>query len=121
MKFLCMIAAEKMMEHMPEADAADHFEEYREFTNGIKSAGRFVAANRLQPADTAKTVRVRDGKVIVTEGPFAETKEQIGGFYLIEAKDMKEAVEIASRIPGGRFGCVEVRPIADDPQTRAAL
>jgi hypothetical protein len=117
MKFLCMICAEKMMEDMPVADAEKHFQEYLEFTEGIKSAGNFIGANRLQPPDTAKTVRVRNGRVLTTEGPYAETKEQIGGYYLIEAKDMNEAVGIASRIPGARYGCVELRPIADDPQT----
>jgi|SRR4051812_6779371 hypothetical protein len=117
MKFLCMICAEQMMEDMPVADAEKHFGEYIEFTEGIKSTGNFIGGNRLQPPDTAKTVRVRNGTVLETEGPYAETKEQIGGYYLIEAKDMNEAIGIASRIPGARFGCVEVRPIAEDPQT----
>jgi hypothetical protein len=119
MKFLCMISAEKMMEQMPLADAAAHFEEYMEFTNSLKAAGKFIGGNRLQPPATATTVRVRDGNVIATEGPFAETKEQIGGYYLIDAVDLKEAIAIAARIPGARLGCVEVRPIADDPQTLA--
>jgi hypothetical protein len=119
MKFLCMICAEEMMEDMPPADAEAHFGEYLEFTKSIKSNGNYVSGNRLQPPDTARTVRVRDGKVLRTEGPYAETKEQIGGYFLIEATDMNEATEIAARIPGARYGCVELRPIADDPQTRA--
>src|SRR5215208_6245325 len=118
MKFLCMICAEQMMEHMPVADAEKHFGEYMEFTESIKSTGNYVGGNRLQTPDTGTTVRVRNGKVLTTEGPYAETKEQIGGYYLIEATSIDEAIGIASRIPGARYGCVEVRPIADDPQTR---
>jgi hypothetical protein len=70
-------------------------------------------------ADTAITVSVRNGKVSTTDGPFAETKEQLGGYYVIEAKDLNEAIQVAANIPGARFGCVEVRPIAEDPQTLA--
>jgi hypothetical protein len=119
MTFLCLICAEAVMEQMPNADADKHFHEYAEFTESIKASGHFVGANRLKPPHTATTVRVRDGKVSTTDGPFAESKEQFGGYYLIEAKDSNEAIQIASRIPGARLGCVEVRPIADDPQTRA--
>jgi hypothetical protein len=118
-KYLCLICAEVMMEQMPEADAEKHFQEYAEFTQSIKSSGHFIAANRLKPADTAVTVRVRKGTFSTTDGPFAETREQIGGYYVIEARDLNEAIQTASRIPGARFGCVEVRPIAEDPQTLA--
>lgn len=107
------------MEQMPEEDAARHFQEYAEFTEAIKASGQFVSGNRLQPASSAVTVRVRDGENIVTDGPFAETKEQFGGYYLIEAADLDEAIRVASKIPGARLGCVEVRPIADDAQTLA--
>jgi len=119
MKYLCLICAEKVMEQMPEEAAAQHFQEYADFTESIKKSGHFVTANRLKPADTATTVRVRDGKASVTDGPFAETKEQFGGYYLIEAKDLDDALQVAARIPGARFGCVEVRPVADDAATRA--
>jgi|SRR5687767_1557503 hypothetical protein len=119
MKFLCLICAEKVMEQMPAADAEKHFKEYVQFTEWVKSTGHFVGANRLTPAATATTIRVRNGKVLRTDGPFAETKEQIGGYYLIEAKDLNEAIDVAARIPGAQRGCVELRPIADDPQTRA--
>ena len=88
-------------------------------SKSIKSSGHFIGANRLKPSDTAITVRVREGRFSTTDGPFAETKEQIGGYFVIEAKDLNEAIQVASRIPGARFGCVEVRPIADDPQTLA--
>lgn len=107
------------MEHMPVADAEAHFQEYLEFTERIKANGNFVGGNRLKPCSTAVTVRMRDGKAITNDGPFAETKEQVGGYYLIEAKNLDEAIGIAAQIPGARYGCVEVRPIADDPQTLA--
>jgi hypothetical protein len=121
MKFVCLICAEKVMEQLTEDDAERHFEEYREFTESIRASGHYVAGNRLTPAATAVTVRVRNGKVSTTDGPFAETKEQFGGYYVIEAHDLDEAVGIAARIPGARRGCVEVRPIADDAQTLRAL
>jgi hypothetical protein len=89
--------------------------EYRDFTAGIRETGQLVDGNRLQPTRAATTVRVRDGKLSTTDGPFAETKEQLGGYYLIAARDLNEAIRIASRIPGARFGCIEVRPIAEAP------
>ena len=119
MKYLCLICAEKVMEQMSAAAAAQHFQEYAEFTASIRASGHFLGANRLKPPGTATTVRVRDGKVLVTDGPFAETKEQFGGYYLIEAADLEDAIRVAARIPGARLGCVELRPVADDPQTRA--
>ncbi len=121
MKFLCLICAEKVMEQMPPADAEKHYEEYREFTESIRRSGHFVGCNRLQPPHTATTVRVRNGRISTTDGPFAETKEQFGGYYVIEARDLKEAIEVAARIPGARMGCVEVRPVAEDSQTLQAL
>ncbi|MES2562171.1 MAG: YciI family protein [Pseudomonadota bacterium] len=119
MKYLCMICADTVMEMMPEADAAKHFEEYAQFTRDIKKSGHFLGANRLKPVDSATTVRVRNGKVTVTDGPFAETKEQFGGYYLIEAHDLDDAIQVAARIPGARYGSVELRPIAEDAQTLA--
>lgn len=121
MKYLCLIAAEKVMEQMEPRDAAAHYEEYREFIESIRRSAHLVACRRLEPPANATTIRVREGKVLATDGPFAETKEQLGGFFVIEARDMNEAIRIAARIPGARLGCVEIRPIADDPQTRAAL
>jgi len=84
--------------------------DYQEFTKSIIQAGNFKAADRLRPTSTATTVRVRDGKTLRTDGPFAETREQLGGFYLVEAKDLDEATAIAARIPGAKFGSIEVRP-----------
>jgi hypothetical protein len=121
MKFLCLICAEKVMEQMPAADAARHFEEYREFTAAIRKSGHFVGCNRLLPPDAATTVRVRQGKISATDGPYVETKEQLGGYYVIEAKDLDEAIRVAARIPGAWIGCVEVRPIAEDEKTLEVL
>jgi len=119
MKYLCLIRAETVMETMSPATAAQQYQEYAAFTQDIKRSGHFVSANRLQPADTATTLRVRDGRVAVTDGPFAETKEQFGGYYVIEARDLNEAIQVAAKIPGARYGSVELRPIAEDPQTLA--
>ena len=103
MKYLCLICAEKVMEQMPRADVDKHFEEYQAFTNAIRASGHYLGCNRLLPPDAATTVRVRDGRISVTDGPWVETKEQLGGYYLIEARDLNEAIQVAARIPGARF------------------
>jgi len=123
MKYLCLICAEPdaMMEYMAAADAEKHFEEYRAFTEDVRNAGKLIGCNRLLPPNSATTVRVRKGAISVTDGPYAETKEQLGGYYVIEATDLNEAISIAAKIPGARFGCVELRPIAEDAQTVRAL
>jgi len=94
-----------------EAELAKVFQEYMAFTQDIVKAGKFKAGDPLEPTSTATTVRVREGKTLTTDGPFAETREQLGGYYIVEAKDLDEAVAIAARIPGARFGSIEVRPI----------
>ncbi|TLY62054.1 MAG: YciI family protein, partial [Gammaproteobacteria bacterium] len=81
------------------------------FTKSIVQSGNFKAADRLRPVSTASTVRVRNGKTVTSDGPFAETREQLGGYYFIEAKDLDQAIAIAARIPGARHGSIEVRPI----------
>jgi hypothetical protein len=121
MKYLCLIRAEKVMEQMAEADAEVHFEEYRVFTEEIRRSGHFVGCNRLLPPEAATTLRVRKGKIFTTDGPYAETKEQLGGYYVIEAGDLNEAIQLAAKIPGARIGCVEVRPIAEDARTLDVL
>jgi hypothetical protein len=114
MKYLCLIYEnEKNWETMPPAQLEAVMREYFDFTAGIGKSGNYIAGEALQPTGTATTVRVRNGKISTTDGPFAETKEQLGGFYLLEAKDLNEAIQIASRIPTARFGSVEVRPIMD--------
>ena len=113
MKYLCLICAEPQvtMEGMAPADAEKHFEEYREFTESIRRSGQLVSCNRLLPASSAATIRVRNGKVLATDGPYAETKEQLGGYYLIDVPSFEDAVEWASRCPAAEHGAIEVRPI----------
>src|SRR5258706_16446555 len=117
MKYLCLICADTMMEHMSEAAAKKHYDDYRLFIEEIRRSGHYLGCNRLQLPATATTVRVRNGKVATTDGPFAETKEQLGGFFVIEAKDIHEALGIAARIPPAGDGCVEVRPVPPNRQT----
>ena len=85
--------------------------EYGAYTQSIVQSGNFKAGDGLQPTTTATTVRVRDGKIMTTDGPFAETREQLGGYYLVEAKDLDAAIAMAARIPGARDGSIEVRPV----------
>jgi hypothetical protein len=87
--------------------------EYMAFTESIKKTGQHLGGERLQPTPSATTVRIRNGQLSTTDGPFAETKEQLGGFYMIEARDLNDAIQVASRIPSARHGCIEVRPIAE--------
>ena len=89
--------------------------ESTELTHDLHARGQYVSANPLHPVATATSVRVRDGKPLVTDGPFAETREQLGGYFLVEAKDLNEAIAIAARIPGARKGTVEVRPVLEIP------
>jgi hypothetical protein len=98
---------------MSESEAQALDDESLEYDDALRKGGHFLAAQALECANTATTVRIRNGKVLMTDGPFAETKEQIGGFILTEAKDLDEAIELASRIPVIRFGAVEVRPIKE--------
>ena len=121
MKFLCLICAEKVMEQMTTEAAAALFQKYRCFTEDIRRSGHFVDCNRLLPPGSAITVRSRDGRVSTTDGPFVETKEQLGGYYLLDARDLNEAIQIAARIPRAALGSVEVRPVAEDAQTMQAL
>ena len=98
--------------HTPsDADRTKMMEEYGKFTQSIIQNGNFKAGDALQPTSTATTVRVKDGKPVVTHGPFAETREALIGYYLIDAKDLDEALAIAARVPSARFGSIEVRPV----------
>ncbi len=96
---------------MPAAEQQKLVAEYFALNESLAQTGRFLAANAVQPPETATTVRVRNGKVSATDGPFAETKEQFGGYYLIEASDLNDAIQVAARIPAARLGAVEVRPV----------
>ena len=105
MKYLCLVYGEEArIETMDDRDCLA-------FDLGLRKDGRCLASEALQPVHTATTVRVRDGRVLVTDGPFAETKEQLAGFYLIEADDLDQALELAAGIPPARVGSIEVRPI----------
>jgi hypothetical protein len=112
MQYMCLIYDdESSWGSMPEDERNTVFSEYGAFTEAIKESGNYVAGEALQPTSTATTVRVREGETLVTDGPFAETKEQLGGYYLVEAKDVDEALKIAGRIPSARYGSIEVRPV----------
>ncbi|MBI3402662.1 MAG: YciI family protein [Acidobacteria bacterium] len=116
MKYLCLIYSdESAWNTMSKAEGETMMREYGAFTEGIKKSGQWIAGHRLQPAATATTVRIRNGKLSTTDGPFAETKEKLGGFYMIEAKDLNDAIQVASRIPSARVGSVEVRPVFETP------
>ncbi len=114
MKYLCLIFdEEKTFTTMPKGQLDALMDEYRDFGESIRKSGHYVNGSQLAPTHTASTVRVRHGKMSVTDGPFAETKEQLAGYYLIEAADLNEALQIASRIPSVRSGSVEVRPLIE--------
>ena len=113
MKYLCLVYLdEKRLDEVSDEDCV-------EFDTSVRKSGQCIASEALESVHTATTVRVRHGKVSVTDGPFAETKEQLGGFYMIEARDLNEAIRIASKIPPARLGCVEVRPIRPIRETVA--
>ena len=117
MKYLCLIYSEEsVVRNMPTPELEAIMGQYLAFTESIEKTGQYLGGNRLEPTKAAATVRVRNGKVSTTDGPFAETKEQLGGYYLVEARDFNEAIQIASRIPGARLGSIEVRPVAEIPQ-----
>ncbi len=112
MKYLCLIYDdEKKMAGMSKAESDQFMGEYGAFTESVRTSGHYLGGNALQPVSTATSIRVRNGKISTTDGPFAETKEQLGGYYLIEAKDLNDALAVASRIPSARTGTIEVRPI----------
>jgi hypothetical protein len=114
MKYLCLVySEEKILQSMPKSEFESFSEEHVVVDEELRGEGRSIMAEALQPVHTATTVRVRNGRLSTTDGPFAETKEHLTGFYLIEADDLNEAIQIAARIPAARIGSVEVRPIWD--------
>ena len=114
MKFLFLIYhEEKTLDTLPEGEMRDLVDSALDYDEEIRQSGHYIISNALQRARTARTVRVRGGKATVTDGPFVETKEQLGGFFLIEAKDIDEACEVASRFPPARIGTIEVRPVQE--------
>ncbi len=113
-QYLCLIYDnEQEWQKLPQPEAKKIIDEFSAYTESIRKSGHYVGGNALQPTHTATTVRVRKGRVATTDGPFAETKEQLGGYYLLQARDLNEAIQLAARIPGARFGAVEIRPIME--------
>jgi hypothetical protein len=115
MRYLLLIYTAEPTEAVPEDLMAEEMAAYDTFTRWTREKGLFEAGEALHPTSAATTVRVRDGKTIATDGPFAETKEALGGFYLIEAANLDEAIDCAARIPGAKHGSIEVRPIWELP------
>ena len=112
MKYLCLIYDdEKKMEKMSKEEGDKFMGDYFAFTDGVKKSGHYLGGEALHPVQSATTVRMRNGKLSTTDGPFAETKEQLGGYYLIEAKDLNDAIQVAAKIPSARTGTIEVRPV----------
>lgn len=121
MKYMLLIYDnEQAWTRISEAEQRKIYGEYMAFTEDIKGSRNYLAGSQLQPIATATSVRLREGKELMTDGPFAETHEQLGGYYLIEAKDLDEATKIAARIPSARYGTVEVRPIVERAAEAAA-
>src|SRR5919204_3373986 len=108
---------EATWENMPEDEQQAVMGEYFAYTEALKSAGKFVAGDALQPISTAKSVRIREGDVSTTDGPFAETKEVLGGYYLVDVDSVEEALDWAAKIPSARFGTMEVRPVVTNYET----
>jgi hypothetical protein len=116
MQYMLLIYGnEAAMKSATQADRDAMFRSYHEYTQSIIKTGNMKAGDALQPTATATTVRVREGKTLTTDGPFAETREQLGGYYLVEAKDLDEATKLAARIPGAQVGSIEVRPVMQLP------
>jgi len=113
MKYMLLIYADEQA--WTETEREHCYGESTELANQLKSRGQYLGASPLQPVSTATSVQVRSGKQLVTDGPFAETREQLGGYFLVEARDLDEAISIAARIPGARKGTVEVRPVVEIP------
>jgi hypothetical protein len=114
MKYLCLIYTDEAVTgKLSKDEGGQMMAEYGAFTKDIQASGKYIGGNPLQPISTATTVRVRNGKVSTTDGPFAETKEQLAGYYLIDAKDLNDAIQVGSRIPGAKIGSIEVRPIRE--------
>ena len=113
MKYLLLIYQGENV--IDESQRAHCYEESTALAHDLHASGRFLGANPLQPVSTATSVRIRDGKRLITDGPFAETREHLGGYFLVDAADLDEAIGIAARIPGARWGTVEIRPVIDMP------
>lgn len=115
MKYLCLVyLEEKTLHAMPQSERIALSNESMAYCDGLQKQGQLLGASPLHPVETATTVQVREGRVTTTDGPFAETKEQLGGYLLIDVKDLNDAVRIASKFPAAQFGSIEVRPLKED-------
>ena len=120
MRYMLLIHDEEAaFDNLSEADIGQVMAEYGAFGQAVEEAGICQSCDRLHPTAMATTVRVQEGKTLTTDGPFAETKEQLGGYYLIDVKNLDEAIQWASRVPSAKFGCVEVRPIWEPEESVA--
>jgi hypothetical protein len=117
MQYALLIYGQEPTQAAPDDLMAAEFQEYEEFTAFLRARDAMLAGEALEPTSTATTVRVVDGKTLATDGPFAETKEALGGFYLVEAADLDEAIRFAAMIPGAKRGSIEIRPIFSVPST----
>jgi hypothetical protein len=113
MRYLALIYTPEPTEATSEAEGQQMMAEYGAYTQMLQDTGKFLAGEALEPSSAATTVRVQNGHVSTTDGPFAETKEQLGGYYLLNCRDLDEAIALASKIPGARYGAIEVRPIME--------
>ena len=113
MQYLVLIYSEEPTAAPDPAQIGAVMDEYNAYTQMLRDTGHYVAGEALQPVSTATTVRVRNGSLLTTDGPFAETVEQLGGFYLIDARDLNEAIQVARRIPSAKIGSIEIRPVVD--------
>jgi len=121
MKYILLIYHdEQAWNRLTEAEHQEIYREYRQLIQELHSNGQYLAGDQLQPTTTASSVRVRNGNQMVTDGPFAETREQLGGFFMIEANDLAEAANIAGRIPSSRMGSVEIRPVVESTSATPA-
>ena len=111
MKYMLLVYLDEQV--MSDEEREHCYVESAQLTQELNARGQYLSASPLHPVATATSVRVRDGRRVVTDGPFAETREQLGGFYIVEAKDLNEALDIAERIPPARFGTIEVRPVME--------
>ena len=120
MRYLLLIYNTEPTEPVPDEAVAAEQDGYNALTTSMRETGQFEAGEALQPTSTATTVRVENGRTITTDGPFAETKEQLGGFYLVDCRDIDEAIDLAARLPGATHGSIEIRPIWDLPSGSSA-
>jgi len=119
-KYMLLVYLDENWEKRPLAERQEIYLGQVKVTEELQARGQYLAGSPLHPPSTATSVRVRDGKRLLTDGPFAETREQLGGYYLVDAKDLDEALSIAARIPSARFGTIEVRPLVEMPVAAAA-